>query len=158
MNNQVALDDRVEKNEAAIIGDDRIVRVIIKIRDAIAELNTEYKGKLDALEQQKHRLEVELIGRLQQRGATQTKTDFGTAFFGESMKVTIADPEAFKAFCRKQDDLDFFQLRVKLEHLKEYIAGSGGEVPPGLSIFREVTLNVRVPTKKGSKSDGATDA
>ena len=139
--------DRVEKNEAVIYGDDRIIRTIIKMRTKIAELNDEYKERLDALEADKKKLEVYLVARLQERGAKQTKTDSGTAFIGERMTATIADADLFRQFCLDQRDLDFFQARVKLEHLREFMDANGGALPPGVSVFREVTLNVRVPTR-----------
>src|SRR5574337_24464 len=140
------------------IGDDRIVRVIIKIRDTIAAVNKEYEDRLDVLKAQKQRLEVELLRRLNERGATQTKTAAGTAFISESMKATVADEDLFKRFCLDQHDVDFFQLRVKVEHLREFMTANAGMLPPGLSVFREATVNVRSPAKKGVKGEPEADS
>jgi hypothetical protein len=148
----------VEINEAIIIGDDRLVGVIIKIRDKIADLNKEYEEALKTLREQKQRIENEVIRRLQERGASQTKTGKGTAFLGESMQATIADETQFKRFCLEQADLDFFQSRVKVAHLKEFMDNNEGKLPPGISVFREVTLNVRIPTKRGTDDKAVDDS
>ena len=147
----------VEKAEAVISGDDRIVRVYLKIRDTIAEVNDEYKERLAVLKAQQDRLKAELLRRLHERGATQTKTEAGTAFITENTTFTIADEELYGKFVLEQQDVDFYQRRAKAEHVKEYMKNNGGMLPPGLTIFTEQEINVRIPRKKGVPS-GAADA
>jgi hypothetical protein len=136
------------RNEAIVdggmpIGDDRLVKVAIKIRDKIAEVTKEHEAAVKVLKEQQTAVTNEIVRRLQGRGATQTKTEFGTAFLGERMTATIADDKSFNDFILDTKDLGFYQRRVKVEHLKEYMDAHEGRLPPGVSVYREVTLNLR---------------
>jgi hypothetical protein len=148
----------MDKDET--IGDDRLVRVYIKIREAVAAMNDEYKTRLAVLQEQQERIKIELLKRLHERGATQTKTDAGTAFISDVTTFTIADEIAFGNFVLEQKDVDFYQRRPKAEHVKAYMKESGGHLPPGLNIFTQQDINVRIPRKKGApvESTGAADA
>lgn len=135
----------------AIESDERIVAVYIKIRNAIKETTKDYEEALQVLEKQRDQLKAELLRRLHERGATQTKTPNGTAFIAEKMTATIADEGLFGQFVLEQQDTAFYQRRVKIEHLKEYMAENNDALPPGVSIFRELDINVRAPRiKKGT--------
>jgi hypothetical protein len=139
-------DDGVAHAEAVLIGDDKLVKVALKIRDKIAEVTKEFEAQVKVLKDQQTAVTTEIIRRLNERGATQTKTPFGTAFVGEKMTANIADAATFKSFCLEHQDLDFYQARVKIEHLREYMEANEGRLPPGINVFREVTLNLRAKT------------
>ena len=130
------------------IGDDKLVRVFVKIRAKRAELSKEYDAADKVLKEQKDAIEAELLARLHVRGATQTKTDEGTAFIKENMTITIADEVAFGSFVIEQQDTAFYQKRAKVEHVQEYMKEHEGRLPPGLSAFRELSINVRAPGAK----------
>ena len=133
----------IEAVQDEVIGDDRIVKAIVKMREAIASETKESEARVKVIKTQKEQLETELLRRLLARGATQTKTAFGTAFVDESMKAQIADEEVFRAFVRDSGDLDFYQKRLKVEHLREYMREHGDSLPPGVSIFKEKGITVR---------------
>ena len=130
--------------------DDKIVRTYIKIRGARTALSKEYDAKDKALKEQLAMVAGELLRRLNERGATQTKTDAGTAFIGEDMSITIADSDMFKGFVEAQHDLNWYVQRVKVERLREYMKANGGNLPPGLNVFRERTILVRAPKKESA--------
>lgn len=149
--------ERVARNEAAIFGDDQVVRVYIKIRDAIAEVNDEFETRLKHLKGQLAKVEAELMQRLHDRGATQTKTTAGTAFLGETMQVTIADDVAYGDFVLREQDPSYYQKRAKVERVKEYMDAHDGELPPGVNVFRRQTINVRQPRKARQNGTAASD-
>lgn len=138
------------------IGDNQIVNVYRKIRDARKLLADEYKAQDNALIAQLNIAANELLRRLSERGSTQTKTEYGTAFVVEEMQATIADEVAFRDFVMEQRDLAFYQKRVKKEHLVEWMKNNGGVLPPGINIFRERVINVRAPRKAGDSPEGNT--
>lgn len=142
----------VEQNEAVIIGDDRLVKTVLKIRARIADVNTEYDAILRGLKEQKKTVEREILRRLQERGATQTKTEHGTCFISEVVQFTIADEEAYGRFVLQQNDYEFYQKRPKQEHVLAWMKDNEGALPPGLSVFREYEINTRVTTKKGTST------
>ena len=131
------------------VTDDRLISVFVKIRDTVADVNKEYEARLKILKDQQKRVGAELLRRLHERGSKQTKTETGTAFISETMAVTIADEDLFGNFVLTQQDYSFYQKRVKVEHLKEYMKENGGMLPPGLNVHRELNINVRVAPKKG---------
>lgn len=137
-----------EKPVSENITDDRLVRVFRKIRAAISEKTKAYEQEVAVLKDQQKQIEVELLRRLHDRGATQTKTEDGTAFISETMTANIADEPNFFKFVLEQGDLDFFQRRISITHLKEYMREHGDNVPPGLNIFKELSINVRAPAKE----------
>jgi len=143
------------RNEAILnpdIGDDALVKVIMKMRNKLAEMSKEYDAAVDCIKAQKKALEMEVLKRLNARGATQTKTPYGTAFIEEDVKVTIADELLFQNFVKQEGDLDFYQKRVAVGHLQKWQALNDGRLPPGLSTFRENSITVRSPTKSKGKS------
>jgi len=134
---------QVAENEQILTGDNRIVKIILKMRDAIAEKTKAYEAEVKVIELQKEQLENELLKRLQSRGSTQTKTEYGTAFLDEQMSVTIADDDLFRSFVLNEQNLDWFQRRVKVETLREYQKENDGRLPPGLSTFRQAKIKIR---------------
>jgi len=146
-----ALATQAEINEAIIVGDDRLVRVFIKQRQRIAELNAEYEAAIKVVKDQQNMIRAELLRRLHERKATQTKTQHGTAFIKEEMSVTIADEDAFGSFVLLEGDYSYYQKRPKVERVREYMKEHDGMLPPGLSVFREFDINVRVPSKRATK-------
>lgn len=139
--------------EAVEVGDDRLVKIIIKIRDTIAAVNKEYEERLNVLKEQKKLAETEILRRLQERGATQTKTQYGTCFITTKEQFTIADEEAYGEFVKAQGDYTFYQKRAKVERVQEYMNNHDGALPPGLNVFRELEINTRVPRKTTAKEN-----
>jgi hypothetical protein len=137
--------------------DDALVGVFIKIRSKIAEVNKEYDDRLAHLRGQKQQVAAEILRRLHERGSTQTKTDKGTAFVSEDVSITIADEVAYGNFVLQEQDPSYYQKRAKVERVKEYMKDHEGTLPPGLSIFRELVINVRAAKKKGVAGEPASD-
>jgi hypothetical protein len=157
MVDEQATDEQVAHNEAVIIGDDRLVRVALKMRARRAELLREFEAADKVIKDQQAEVENEIQRRLIQRGATQTKTAVGTAYLAETMKATIADDATFRSFVLETKDLEWFQKRVKVEHLKEYMKEKG-VLPPGVNVHREFGINIRAPRKTGAAAAAGPEA
>lgn len=136
------------------IGDDKLVRVFRKMREKLREETKVYEAKAKELKESMAVVEAELLRRLQERGAKQTKTEDGTAFISETMTASIADEDQFFGFVRETGDLDFFQKRVSVTHLQEFMKEHKGVLPPGLNIFRELGINVRAPRQDKQEGEG----
>lgn len=141
--------DEVARTEGILYGDDQVIRVARKIRDARSKLALEYKEADAVLETQLNVATNELLRRLNERGSKQTRTDEGTAFVVEEMQATIQDEVVFRKFVMEQQDLSFYTKRVKKERLVEWMKANGGVLPPGINIFRELKINFRAPRKTG---------
>lgn len=127
---------------AAAPVDKRVARYVA-LRDARAAntrdtdvVDKAYKAALEAVE-------TSLIADAHAQGVTGFKTDAGTTYLEEKMMASIADDNAFYNFVRESGDLDFFERRIKVSHIKEFQEANGGTLPPGLNVFRELSMKVR---------------
>lgn len=136
---------------------EQLVRVFLRIRSARSEAATEYKKKDDALKAQLSTVEMELLRRAQAEKVTGYTTKDGTTYISPEMHVSIADDQAFYDFVRETGDLEFFERRVTVAHVKEYMEEHEGEVPPGLNLFRENRMRVRASKKKGTADGNGSD-
>lgn len=139
-------------NEAAVAAaiaklpsmkEEDIIARYLQVRDMRAaatrvydEADKQFKMLLDAAG-------LELLRRADAAGLTGFSTEFGTTFVQTKLQASIADDHAFFEFVRKTGDLDFFQRRISNKHVEEFLKESGGEIPPGLNIFREREMVVR---------------
>jgi hypothetical protein len=136
---------------------DRLVKVFLKIRTARSTLTREYEARDKELQAQLKLIEVELLRRSMEQGVDGFSIDgVGTTYTSEEWHTSIGDDKAFYDFIRTTGDLDFFERRVTVKHVKEYMEEHDGQLPPGLHVFREKRMRVRSATKKGKK--GETDA
>lgn len=149
-----------EASAATLISDDKLVRVFTRIRDAKKAFVAEHEKQL--LETYDHPLAViqtELKRRLQGREAKGLKTEHGTVYLAETLKVSIADGSAFIGWGKAHDCLEiFYEQRIKAGEVKNYMEQHNGEVPPGLNIFRETEARVRKPTQRGAKAVGEAES
>lgn len=130
-----------------------LVRVFVRIRDARSSLKEKYEDEDNKLKSDLRAVENELLRRAQEQGVKQFKTDDGTAYIGEEQHVSMADAEVFRSFVEETGDLLFYEQRVSLGHVKEYMDAHDGKLPPGVNFFRENRMRVRANRKKG-EGDG----
>lgn len=98
--------------------------------------DAKYKLLMDACENS-------MLAESQRQGVKGFKTDVGTSYTSETLKVSVADADAFYNFVRSTGDLDFFERRVSSKHVEDYMKANEGASPPGLSLFRELAMRVR---------------
>jgi hypothetical protein len=129
---------------------DAQVRLYLKLRQGKGAI----KKHLDAVENQyklvMETIENHLLAKADKAKVTGfTVNGVATTYTAETRKVSIADDEAFFNFVLDKKDLSFFERRVAVTHLEEYLKENGGVNPPGLNVFRERVMRVR---KAGEKA------
>lgn len=122
---------------------DRRVQKFVQLRDARAASNKEADNLDKQYKEALKSIENSLIATAREQGVNGFKTDHGTTYLEETTLGSIADENAFYSFVRETGDLDFFERRIKAGHIKEYMEQNDGKLPPGLNIFRELTMKVR---------------
>lgn len=133
-------------NLAASCGDvpvDKRVARYVKLRDLRAASNKANDAVDQAYKQTLETIENTLIADAHKQGVTGFKTEAGTTYLEEKVMSSIADENAFFSFVLEEGDLDFFERRIKSTHINEWSKENGGKVPPGLNIFRQLTMKVR---------------
>lgn len=126
----------------------RLVKTYIKMRDAKEEIAARHKEELAELSTNMHKIEVALLEAAIEQHVDGFKTEFGTASLVESMKVSCSDWAVFTDFLKDKDPLDFMEKKLRTSAIKEYMDASEGQLPPGVSVFKENTIRVTRPRAK----------
>jgi hypothetical protein len=121
---------------------DQAVAGYIKLRDRKKEIVDEHKEVLAPYNEKLLKLENWIQHELQSQGATNVKTGHGTAYLSTTTRPKVEDWNAFLDHIRANDLWSLLERRPCKQAVDEYIEGSG-EVPPGVSIKREVNARVR---------------
>lgn len=132
---------------------DRLVRTFIRIRAERSELTAAFTEKDDALKESLRTIEAELLARAQADGVKGFSTKDGTTYIAEEAHASVAMPDDFRAFVLDTGDLDFYEQRPSLKHIKEYQERHEGAVPPGIKLFRENRMRVRATKKSTVKGE-----
>lgn len=148
----------LSSEHAPVVTDETLVKVFIKIRDKRSELKRAFELEDTKLKLQQEQITTAMKQRCAAAGHTGYKTDFGTVYITESIKVSCGDWSVFYDWVKQTPDgLEFLEQRVKSGMVKEYMDKNNGELPPGISIFKELEARVRMPTKKASTLPEAGD-
>jgi hypothetical protein len=122
---------------------DLLVGLYIARRDEKTELKKRFDAEYALLDGDLATVATELKSRAQTAGVEGFKCDAGTVYLSETMKVTGSDWGAFGQFLKTHDPLEFMEKRISSTAIKAYMKDSGGELPPGVSIFKEIEARVR---------------
>jgi hypothetical protein len=140
------------------IGNDKLVRTFIKIRDRRKAIKASFEDEDTDLKAKLRLVENELLRRAQDGKMTTFTTESGTAYRSEDKHVSIADPDDFKDFLADAEDpYLFYEQRPALGRILEYQKAHDGELPPGIKMFREFRMRVRATKKKGAADDDRSD-
>lgn len=124
------------------ISADKVTDAYVKLRDKRSELKRAYEIEDAAIKDKMNKLEVWLMTTLRAIGADSLKTEHGTAFITTRDRASCADWGTLWSWMAENGRLDMLEKRVStkpvIDYLEEY-----GELPPGVSINREQTINVR---------------
>lgn len=138
----------------------RLIKTYMRIRTAKQAASREHDAADAEFKASLKMIEVELLRRAQDQDVSGFKIKgVATAFQQEEMHVSIGDDKVFYQHCRDTGDLDFFERRITIKHVKEYMGANGGELPPGVYAFRENRMQIRVANDrpKGRRNDGPSD-
>ena len=122
---------------------DRLVKIRIKMRDAKTAMKKAFELEYDKITQQEDVIDAEFKRMCQEEGTTGFKTEFGTVSLVETLKTSCADWTAFKEFLADEDPLNWLTNSIKSAAVKDYMKDHEGMLPPGVSIFKELTARVR---------------
>ena len=122
---------------------DKLVRIYMKMRSAIQELDAQIEG----IKEQQQAVKNEIKDRMRELGTKSMKTDFGTVSLMEKTRFYTTDWDSFKKFMVEQDALDLLEKRIAQSNMKTFLEENPGVVPPGLNSDTEFDISVRKPSK-----------
>lgn len=113
-----------------------------RLRDKKKALNDELKAAIAPYTEAMDQLEVLILDALNTAGVESARTQAGTAFKSTRSSYTVRDPAVFREWIEANQRFDLLETRVSKEAIEAF-AEAGGQLPPGIGISSEVTVNVR---------------
>lgn len=126
---------------------DRIVQARQAIKDARTVKRHAWEKEDLALEDDQKKLDMLLLGRLNEQGATSIATPHGTVIRSLKLKPSAADWSAIWEWVIADASRgELMERRLKTAFIKEYMEANDGAIPPGINLHREYEVSVRRPT------------
>lgn len=120
-----------------------VISAFIKLRDQRDELKRKHKDELKPFNEKLDSLGNWLLGELnKQESDSVSVKGVGTAFTSVRTSSKVQDWDETLPFILENDLTHMLERRVSKTALEEYIEANG-ETIPGVSISREVIINVR---------------
>lgn len=133
----------MEAPQGEEISIDRLAAIYIKIRDAKSDLKKRQDEEMRKLTEQQDMIATEFKRRAQAQGVDGFKTKAGTVSMTTSIKASCADWDAFGEFLKDKDPVEYLGKSVKAATIRAYMESHDGNLPPGINIFKEVSVSVR---------------
>jgi predicted transcriptional regulator len=125
--------------------DNDLVAAFVKHRDHLEAAEKQFKQQIQPYKDAMGTIANELLRRLIERGAQNTKTDAGTAYIAEHMTTKIVNRQEFLQFVRDTWDEggdDLLQAQVNKTALRALLENAPSSPPPGVdvSFYRQVQV------------------
>jgi hypothetical protein len=127
---------------------DRLVKIYVRVREAKAARQKEAEAEIKVFDDQMKLIATELKGRMQAEGVEGYKTEFGTVYSAVDFKTSCQDWGIFYQWIKDNDSLDFLERRISSGKIKDFMDTHEGELPPGVSVFKELQARIRKANEK----------
>ncbi len=133
---------------------EKIVRAYRNIRDRKQELNRAHEKVIADLDEKLEKLKGVMLAELNTNKGEGIRTAAGTFFRKLETIPTGSDWDAFYDWIKENDAFDALERRIKRTFISDYMDSHDGAIPPGVSVFRRYTVEVRKPTTEESNNNG----
>jgi hypothetical protein len=118
---------------------DELVEKYVALRDKKAD----YAAKIKELNAGMDRIEEHLMAEMNKQGVKSMSTGAGTAYIQHKTAATVADWPAVLDFIKKNEMWTMLEKRVSKTVIDEYRSANDNDMPPGISWYETLALNVR---------------
>jgi hypothetical protein len=118
---------------------DKLVRIYMKMRTKLSELDAEVEG----IKEQQQLIKTEIKDRMRSVGAKSMKTEYGTVSLTEKTRYYTQDWDSFKRFVIENDAVDLLEKRIAQTNMKLFLQENPTLVPPGLNSDTEIDVSIR---------------
>jgi phage tail tape-measure protein len=122
---------------------DKLVRMYMKMRAAVQQLDAQIEG----IKEQQQQVKNAIKDQMRSTGAKSMKTDHGTVSLVEKTRFYTNDWDSFKKFVIDNDAIDLLEKRIAQTNMKVFLEENPTMVPPGLNSESEFDISVRKPSK-----------
>lgn len=128
-----------QNEEADAVPLDKLVRIYMKMRAKLSELDAE----VEAIKEQQQLIKNEIKDRMRSVGAKSMKTAHGTVSLTEKTRYYTQDWDSFKRFVIENDAVDLLEKRIAQANMKLFLQENPAMVPPGLNSDTELDVSIR---------------
>jgi hypothetical protein len=128
-----------QNEEADAVPLDKLVRIYMKMRAKLSELDAE----VEAIKEQQQLIKNEIKDRMRSVGAKSMKTAHGTVSLTEKTRYYTQDWDSFKRFVIENDAVDLLEKRIAQTNMKLFLQENPAMVPPGLNSDTELDVSIR---------------
>ncbi len=133
------LDDEVNIN--------KLVKVYLKIRNAIDEKETQHKEELSSLKEQFGIVGQSLLNLCKEQNLDSIRTPVGTVSRRISTRYWTSDWDSMYRFISEHDAPFLLEQRIHGTNMKEFLEANPEAFPMGMQADRSYTVQVRKPNK-----------
>lgn len=128
-----------QNEEADAVPLDKLVRIYMKMRAKLSELDSE----VEIIKEQQQVIKNEIKDRMRSVGAKSMKTAHGTVSLTEKTRYYTQDWDSFKRFVIENDAVDLLEKRIAQTNMKLFLQENPAMVPPGLNSDTELDVSIR---------------
>ena len=121
---------------------DTLVADYIKIRDMKAQIVAEQKQVTDRISKVLKKIEGQLMDAMTELGTESMRTPSGTCYRVIQTSAKVEDRDQYLEFVKANGAWAFLESRANKTAVEEYLEANG-ELPPGITVTRFATVNVR---------------
>jgi hypothetical protein len=121
----------------------KLTAAYVNLRDARKKLADEFKEKDGELKDKQEVIEAEMLRFMNDSNMDSVKTPAGTFYRQENLRPSASDWDVFYAWIKDNDAFEALERRVKKDFVKNFMEENKGELPPGVSVYREFVARVR---------------
>lgn len=119
-----------------------LIKKYVELRDTKAAMKAEQEAAMKPYTEALETIEIALLDYLNEAGAENVKTEYGTAFKKQSLTTKMVDRQALVDSCVERNNFDCFTNNLSKEAVKQYIEDFK-MAPPGVEVTHFTTVNVR---------------
>jgi hypothetical protein len=123
---------------------EKLVAAYVKIREAIADKNSE----IDAMKEQQKMISDKLLEICNEQNMNGFQTPFGTVSRRVDSRYWTSDWDSMYKFIKEHDAFHLLEKRVHNTNMKEFLAENPNTLPEGLQSKNEYVISVRKPNAK----------
>lgn len=127
------------------------VSAILALKDARAKLKQSFDEQDKVYADKITQIEAFIMRRAQEGGVESFKTEFGTAAVRPTLKASVGDAAALKKWVLETGNTEIYQSRLSTPVIREWAENHGGDVPPGVNAYRELTVSITRPRATATK-------
>ena len=125
----------------------KLVKVYLKIRNAIDEKETQHKEELASLKEQFGIVGQSLLNLCKEQNLDSIRTPVGTVSRRISTRYWTSDRDSMYRFISEHDAPFLLEQRIHGTNMKEFLEANPEAFPMGMQADRSYTVQVRKPNK-----------